>query len=190
MLILGSSSPARQKALREAGYQFTVLSADIDEKAIRHEHPENLTHLLANAKLDALIERVTEPATLVCADTVVFFNGEIWEKPADEKEHREMLQTVHSVPFTITTSVAVINLNSQRRASGTDTVSFRLDPLPSDLVETLITEPKNQIRAGGFGVQDIRLAPYLHPLEGNVEAAVGIPISVLRNLLEEVAYSA
>ena len=36
-LILGSASKFKQEELRNAGYDFEVLAADIDEKAIRHD---------------------------------------------------------------------------------------------------------------------------------------------------------
>uniref|UniRef100_A0A2P2KVP8 Maf-like protein DDB_G0281937 n=1 Tax=Rhizophora mucronata TaxID=61149 RepID=A0A2P2KVP8_RHIMU len=50
-LILGSSSKARQKILAEMGYEFTVMTADIDEKCIRKEKPEELVMALAEAKV-------------------------------------------------------------------------------------------------------------------------------------------
>ncbi|XP_065847404.1 uncharacterized protein [Euphorbia lathyris] len=49
-IILGSSSIARRKILAEMGYEFTVTSADIDEKCIRKEKPEELVMALAEAK--------------------------------------------------------------------------------------------------------------------------------------------
>ncbi|XP_055836243.1 uncharacterized protein LOC129904690 isoform X1 [Solanum dulcamara] len=77
-LILGSSSTARRKILADMGYQFTTMSADIDEKAIRKEKPEDLVMALAEAKADAIIskfrktenlEKDVNPTILVAADT-------------------------------------------------------------------------------------------------------------------------
>ncbi|XP_015071338.1 maf-like protein DDB_G0281937 isoform X1 [Solanum pennellii] len=77
-LILGSSSTARKKILGDMGYEFTTMSADIDEKAIRKEKPEDLVMALAEAKADAIIskfrktenpEKVLNPTILVAADT-------------------------------------------------------------------------------------------------------------------------
>nr|XP_009760258.1 PREDICTED: maf-like protein DDB_G0281937 isoform X4 [Nicotiana sylvestris] len=77
-LILGSSSTARRKILADMGYQFTTMSADIDEKAIRKEKPEDLVMALAEAKADAIIskfrntenlEKDSNPTLLVAADT-------------------------------------------------------------------------------------------------------------------------
>uniref|UniRef100_M0ZWJ2 Maf protein n=1 Tax=Solanum tuberosum TaxID=4113 RepID=M0ZWJ2_SOLTU len=58
-LILGSSSTARKKILGDMGYEFTTMSADIDEKAIRKEKPEDLVMALAEAKAEAIIPRVS-----------------------------------------------------------------------------------------------------------------------------------
>ncbi|KAK6792922.1 hypothetical protein RDI58_012003 [Solanum bulbocastanum] len=77
-LILGSSSTARKKILGDMGYEFTTMSADIDEKAIRKEKPEDLVMALAEAKADAIISKFQKteylvkdvnPTILVAADT-------------------------------------------------------------------------------------------------------------------------
>ncbi|KAK3017155.1 hypothetical protein RJ639_007830 [Escallonia herrerae] len=77
-LILGSSSMARRQILTELGYEFTIITADIDEKGIRMEKPEELVVALAEAKADAIISRVNitgpleedaRPTLLITADT-------------------------------------------------------------------------------------------------------------------------
>ncbi|XP_054799277.1 uncharacterized protein LOC129303785 isoform X2 [Prosopis cineraria] len=77
-IILGSSSIARRKILAEMGYRFTTMTADIDEKSIRKETPEELVMALAEAKADAIIsklqttnsqEAVDESTILIAADT-------------------------------------------------------------------------------------------------------------------------
>ncbi|EPS66060.1 hypothetical protein M569_08716, partial [Genlisea aurea] len=77
-LILGSSSIARRKILGEMGYKFTVMAADIDEKAIRKEKPEDLVMALAEAKADAIVGRLKienkeifkKPSIVITSDTV------------------------------------------------------------------------------------------------------------------------
>ncbi|CAA0832889.1 Maf-like protein [Striga hermonthica] len=78
-VILGSSSVARRKILADMGFEFTTMSADIDEKAIRKEKPEDLVMTLAEAKADAIVgklrntgnqEKDTKPTLVIAADTV------------------------------------------------------------------------------------------------------------------------
>ncbi|KAI3440059.1 uncharacterized protein J3R85_004024 [Psidium guajava] len=77
-IILGSSSVARRKILAEMGYEFTIMTADIDEKAIRKDKPEELVMALAEAKAAAITselrrknsqEKDSEPIILIAADT-------------------------------------------------------------------------------------------------------------------------
>ncbi|CAB4296316.1 unnamed protein product [Prunus armeniaca] len=79
-IILGSASVARRKILAEMGYEFTVMTADIDEKCIRKEKPEELVLVLAQAKADAIIskqqtinnqEKDAEPTIVIAADTLM-----------------------------------------------------------------------------------------------------------------------
>lgn len=57
-IILGSSSMARRQILAEMGYEFEIVTADIDEKSIRREKPEELVMALAEAKADAIISKL------------------------------------------------------------------------------------------------------------------------------------
>ncbi|KAL0350348.1 UNVERIFIED_CONTAM: 7-methyl-GTP pyrophosphatase [Sesamum radiatum] len=77
-IILGSSSMARREILAEMGYEFTIMTADIDEKSIRKEKPEDLVMALAEAKADAIVmrlkssyqlEEISRPTLLITADT-------------------------------------------------------------------------------------------------------------------------
>ncbi|KAM1012490.1 hypothetical protein ACFX2C_042734 [Malus domestica] len=61
------------------GYEFTVVTADIDEKSIRTEKPEELVLVLAKAKADAIIsklqsinnqEKDAELTIVIAADTL------------------------------------------------------------------------------------------------------------------------
>ncbi|KAK9947072.1 hypothetical protein M0R45_012509 [Rubus argutus] len=79
-IILGSSSLARRKILTEMGYEFTLMTADIDEKSIRKEKPEELVMVLAQAKANAIIsklqtthnkEKDAEPTIVIAADTLM-----------------------------------------------------------------------------------------------------------------------
>ncbi|KAF3580170.1 hypothetical protein DY000_02030925 [Brassica cretica] len=72
-VILGSSSIARRSILTDMGYQFTLMSADIDEKSIRKEKPEELVLALAEAKAEAITQRIPDdvedkPTLLVTCD--------------------------------------------------------------------------------------------------------------------------
>ncbi|KAJ0961341.1 hypothetical protein J5N97_000603 [Dioscorea zingiberensis] len=102
-IILGSSSSTRKQILAEMGYDFTIMTADIDEKEIRSENPEELVVALAQAKADAIISRLqigdfrekdAEPTLLITADQVVVHGGVIREKPSDARSYENLLKDI------------------------------------------------------------------------------------------------
>jgi septum formation protein len=57
-IVLGSSSKWRKEVLQKLGYDFICMSPDIDEKAIRHPDPKEMTLMIAKAKAQALLPKV------------------------------------------------------------------------------------------------------------------------------------
>ncbi|KAK7814431.1 maf-like protein, partial [Quercus suber] len=98
-IILGSSSMARRQILAEMGYEFTVMIADIDEKEIRREKPEDLVMALAEAK-------------------VVVYEGIIREKPSSKEEAREFIKGYSGGQAAVVGSVLVTNLKTGKRKGG------------------------------------------------------------------------
>jgi septum formation protein len=76
----------------EHGFQYSVLTADIDEQAIRHHDPTVLVSLLAHAKAAAIKAKMHDAGTptagtyLITADQVVTYKGQIREKPSSIEE--------------------------------------------------------------------------------------------------------
>ncbi|HCA66831.1 MAG TPA: hypothetical protein DEP11_01085, partial [Candidatus Jacksonbacteria bacterium] len=60
-LILASQSKGRSDLLREAGFQFTVILADLDESSIHAESPYELVQEFTLAKARAVAAKLTEP---------------------------------------------------------------------------------------------------------------------------------
>ncbi|XP_024038923.1 maf-like protein DDB_G0281937 isoform X5 [Citrus clementina] len=93
-IILGSSSMPRRKILAEMGYEFSVMAADIDEKSIRKEKPEDLVMAIAEAKAEAILNRLpigdyikeAEPTILITGDQIQFHEipDEVIEKLIEE----------------------------------------------------------------------------------------------------------
>ncbi|RYG47006.1 hypothetical protein EON67_08955, partial [archaeon] len=70
-IVLGSSSPARARVLREHGVRATILSPGIDEVAAAPAMPPaQLPLCIAQAKAAALAARVSTPSLVITADQV------------------------------------------------------------------------------------------------------------------------
>eukprot|EP00268_Persea_americana_P057637 TRINITY_DN6913_c0_g1_i3.p1 TRINITY_DN6913_c0_g1~~TRINITY_DN6913_c0_g1_i3.p1 ORF type:complete len:237 (+),score=56.82 TRINITY_DN6913_c0_g1_i3:124-834(+) len=146
-LILGSSSMSRRQLLAEMGYQFTLMSADIDEKGIRREKPEELVMALAEAKADAIISKLqitdykndTEPTLLITADQVVVYEGVIREKPSSKDEARLFVKGYSGSHTSTVGSVLVTNLKTGVRRGAWDKAEVHFQDIPDEVIEELVS---------------------------------------------------
>eukprot|EP00741_Cyanophora_paradoxa_P023568 tig00021590_g22765.t1 len=202
-LILGSTSRFRKAVLKDAGYEFTTVSPDIDEKqeALRDPNPEIMTRTIARAKALACLDEIRfnlsdeiasespqEDYILICSDQVVRCNGEVREKPTSADEARRYLTSyTEGHPAETVTAVVVVNVRSAKFVEGVDIAKQFFKPIPGDVVEALIAKGDIMHCAGSFMVEDPTLAPYLGERIGDVDSIMGLPLALLKRLMSEVS---
>ncbi|XP_070683165.1 uncharacterized protein [Malus domestica] len=193
-IILGSASIARRKILAEMGYEFTVVTADIDEKSIRTEKPEELVLVLAKAKADAIIsklqsinnqEKDAEPTIVIAADTVVVYEGVIREKPSSKEEARQFLKDYSGGHAATVGSVHVTNLKTGFSKGEWDRVEIYFHKIPDEVIEKLIEEGIVLKVAGGLIIEHPLILPYVKEVVGTTDSVMGLPIDLTRTLLKE-----
>lgn len=188
-LILGSKSFGRRKVLKDAGYEFEIMVADIDEKAIRSNNYEELPLLIARAKARALLKKIHEPVVLITSDQVVVCNGRLREKPETEKEAREYLESYSQYPAQTNTAVVVINTKTGKQLEAVDISKVYFKNIPASVIDTLIKEGKIMHTAGGFIIENSILEPYVTQIEGDIKSVTGLPIKVTEELMRQVGWA-
>jgi len=162
------------------------VSPEIDEKAIRNDDPKRLTIKIAHAKTDALLSHISEPAILVTIDQVVVVHGAIREKPIDEDECRTFLRSYDDTPVEVVNGTVVTNTATGKRAEGNNVVTLRFRPIPEKVIDQLIAEGDVLHCAGGLKAEHSALKRYLVSMEGTEESLQGVPIDLVKRLMEEV----
>ncbi|XP_006341947.1 maf-like protein DDB_G0281937 isoform X3 [Solanum tuberosum] len=193
-LILGSSSTARKKILGDMGYEFTTMSADIDEKAIRKEKPEDLVMALAEAKAEAIIPRVSigesegdaGPTLLITCDQVVVYEGVVREKPSSEAEARQFMKDYANGHAATVSSVLVTNLATGSRRGEWDKVEIYFHDIPDEVIDKLIEEGTVLYAAGGLIIEHPLVLPYIKEVVGSTDSVMGLPKALTERLIKEV----
>lgn len=86
-VILASASPARLQTLRHAGLDPEVIVPEVDEEAVRHTSPAELTGERARLKGESVIEalrragELDEPLVLLACDSMLEIEGRVHGKP-------------------------------------------------------------------------------------------------------------
>jgi len=182
-LILASASPRRRQLLAEAGFDFDIHPADIDEERYPPGlSPGELAQWLAAQKAAVVAERFPY-AIVLAADTVVALGKQLLGKPLDEQHARQMLQTLSGTTHEVTTGIAVVcrATHFAREDRVLSTVQMRkMSPIEiDDYVATRQWEGK----AGGYGIQD--KDPFVTRISGDLTNIVGLPMERTVQLLAE-----
>ncbi|XP_004499161.1 uncharacterized protein [Cicer arietinum] len=193
-IILGSSSVARRNILSEMGHQFTIMTADIDEKSIRKETPEDLVLALAEAKAEAILQKLpvgdylkhAEPTLLITCDQVVVYEGVIREKPSSKQEARQFLKDYSGRKAATVGSVLVTNLKTGLRKGESDRVEIYFNEMPDEIIEKLVDEGITLNVAGGLIIEHPLIFPYVREVVGTTDSVMGLPKDLTEKLLKEV----
>ncbi|KAG2262138.1 hypothetical protein Bca4012_013207 [Brassica carinata] len=190
-LILGSSSTARRSILTDMGYQFTLMSADIDEKSIRKEKPEELVLALAEAKAEAIMQRIPEdvedkPTLLVTCDQVVVYEDAVREKPSSVEEAREYIRGYSKGHTATVSSVVVTNLKTGFKKGGVDRVEIYFNEISEEIIEKLIEEGMVLKVAGALLIEHPLILPCVKEVVGTTDSVMGLPKELTEKLLKEV----
>lgn len=194
--MLGSKSMARKRILAEMGYEFTVVTADIDEKEIRKEKPEDLVMALAEAKADAIISRLEKTSEmeeeddghvtlLITADTVVVYKGMIREKPSSKEEAREFIKGYSGGHAAVVGSVLVTNLKTGIKKGGWDKAEVYFHDIPEEVIDNMIEEGISLNVAGGLMLEHPLTLPFVDTVVGTADTVMGLTKALTENLIDE-----
>eukprot|EP01035_Chromulina_nebulosa_P019659 gene19659-25574_t len=186
--ILGSGSYTRKQILKDAGYSYIVHKADIDEKAIGNRtdsfNVDKLVIEIATAKADNILNTINySDGILLTADQVVLFNMKILEKPESLEQAREYINSYGNSFCQTVGSIVLTDINTKKRVSGYDTAKIYFEPIPSDVIESLIKEGQVLNCAGGLMIEHPLVKPFINKIEGSEDSLMGLSIDLLNRLL-------
>ncbi|XP_057955908.1 uncharacterized protein LOC131149393 isoform X2 [Malania oleifera] len=158
-IILGSSSKARRQILEEMGYDFTIMTADIDEKGIRKEKPEELVMALAEAKADAIVS-----------------NLQAMGYSEEDSDTTTLL---------ITADTGQSEKNHPARTKRANLSKVYFHDIPDEIIDDLIEEGGSLNVAGGLMLEHPLTLPFVESVVGTTDCVMGLPKALTQNLIQE-----
>ncbi len=183
MLVLASLSPRRQELLRNAGIEFVVAPANLEEERLPSEPPRTYAERLARDKARVVAE--LRPNDIVLgADTVVVVDSAVLEKPRDAEDAARMLRLLSGRSHRVTTGVCLIGPDFEDVRSETTTVYFQ--PLTEADIAFYADHGEPMDKAGAYAIQGIA-SRWISRLEGCYFNVVGLPVPLVWRMLRENA---
>lgn len=182
-LILASASPRRHELLARLGVPFTVVTAAVTEFEDPSADPRTMVAHNAALKADWVSARHPE-AVVLGADTTVFLDGTVLNKPVDAADARAMLRRLSGRTHTVFTGLAVRRGRDglRREAEASSEVTFR--ELDEALIEAYLARVPTLDKAGGYSIQDqgdLIVAGY----RGSYTNIMGLPLETTKQILTQ-----
>ncbi|MGR5293975.1 Maf family protein [Vibrio mediterranei] len=181
-IVLASTSPRRRELLSQLGYQFSVVSPDIEEVKQAQESAQQYVERLSLEKAMAGLELSDSSSVVVGSDTVVVLNEHVLEKPNDFEHAKAMLQGMSGKKHQVLTAVSVVSKNKQSSVVVTTDVWFKA--LSEKEIEQYWLSGEPQDKAGSYGIQGLG-GRFVTRIEGSYYAVVGLPLYETDQLLQE-----
>ena len=181
LLILASASPRRRELLAQAGIPFTVVVADVVEHEAEDADPREMVRHNAALKADWVAAR-NPAATVLGADTTVFIENTVLNKPRDAVEARAMLRRLSGRVHTVFTGLAVRRLADGLKLEQGVASEVTFKPLDEATIELYLSRVHTLDKAGGYAIQeetDLLVAGYT----GSLTNIVGLPVEEMKQLL-------
>ncbi|OGU57861.1 MAG: septum formation protein Maf [Ignavibacteria bacterium GWF2_33_9] len=184
-LVLASASPRRQKLLKLFGVDFKISPAEIDEDNFSSTLPNEIVMELSSKKALAVAEKFDD-AIIIGSDTIVWLDGKLLSKPADEADAFRILSELSGRTHKVFTGITVLDSKSAKILNDfTETeVTFREISDEEKLAYIATGSPMD--KAGAYGIQDDFGAVFVKKITGCYYNIVGLPVSQLYDLLKEI----
>ena len=180
--VLASASPRRRELLKTAGItKFEVVSSAFEETVdkTRVLDPASYVKRMAVGKARDIWRRVAggRKDVVIGADTIVYLDGRIFEKPQDEADAVKMLTTLSDRTHTVYTGVCLIFGGEVEcdECVFVEETEVTMGDLPKSVIRTYVLTGEPFDKAGAYGIQGTACSSLIDKVNGSYDNVVGFP---------------
>lgn len=170
-LILASASPRRYELLKALGFEFDVISPDVDES--ESGDVISIVKTLAHKKAAAVSETLND-ALVVAADTLVSIDGKILGKPESREHAYEMLRLLSGRAHEVLTGICLMDADTHKFDLRAEISRVRFRDLTDDEIYAYIATGEPMDKAGAYAIQGLAKV-FVEGYDGSYENIIGFP---------------
>lgn len=173
-VFLGSKSPRRQALLKDLGVSFELMQLDVEEVFPEILKRESIPLYLSKLKAQVGQTQLLDNELLITADTIVWANNVVLNKPASTNEAASMLNKLSGRTHEVITAVCLAKNNKIHSFYSVTEVTFK--SLSEEEIEFYISEYKPFDKAGAYGIQEWIGFIGVDTINGSYFNVVGLPV--------------
>ena len=182
-IILGSGSPRRSEILRFFSVPFIQISSSFDEDSVSFTgDPISYVQTLSRKKAETLAVDHPDHAILT-ADTTVFCEGVIYNKPKDLKEAVLFLKKLSGKWHSVFTSLSLFHKGKMETRCEETKILFH--ELTEDQIHHYLAHVNFLDKAGSYAIQQSG-SLVVKKIDGCYYNVMGLPLTSLKELLLSV----
>ena len=184
-MILASNSKRRQEILKDAGFNFKVITSNIKEISDKKIITEKVLDI-AEKKLEQIAKN-NKNKFILAADTVVELNGKIFGKPKDMEEAFSFLKTLSGNTHKVITAYVFKNISKNILIKEVVISEVKFLELDNEIINWYLGTAEPFDKAGAYGIQGYGRI-LVEKINGDFYSIMGFPISNFLENLRKIGY--
>ena len=186
-IILASASKQRQDIFNMIGLKYDVITSDVPEESNKIE-PDKYVEELSLNKAKSVKKQIKDKAIIISADTIIYSNNKIYEKPKSKEEAYSNLKELSNNKCTAYTGITLIDLYKEKVICSSSKVNVYFNEIKDEEAEWYVNNEERIFKCCGF-VPLGKAALFINRIEGDYNTLLGISPSIVYNKLKELGYS-
>ena len=191
-LTLASASASREEMLRNAGYDFDIMPADIDEEKIveniKNKDVENAPIILATEKARYISNKITDNY-IIGSDQVLIAGDKLYSKSKIIEDAKIVIGELQGKTHRLISAVSVYKDNKEI-FSYIDEASLTMRSLSPKDIENYCDKAGNILTScvGCYALEGVGLRLFQH-IDGDYFTILGMPLLPLSNFLDKEGFA-
>jgi len=185
-LILASGSKQRQDIFKMIGWKYEVIKSLKEENSTATE-PNEYVKELSMEKAKSVSEQIQEKAIIVSADSIIYMDGKIYEKPKSKEEAFHNLKEMSGKVTYAITGVTIKDLYQDKTISFSDTAEVYIKNISDEDIKWYVENDKEILNRCGYSMLG-KSAIFLDKVNGDYNTLFGISPSKLYEKFQKLGY--
>lgn len=186
-IILASASKQRQDIFNMIGLKYDVITSDVPEES-KQIKPDKYVEELSLNKAKSVEKQIDGKAIIVSADTIIYSNNKIYEKPKNKEEAYLGLKELSNSKCTAYTGITLIDLYQEKVICSSSKVDVYFNEITDEEATWYVNNEEKILKCCGF-VPEGKASLFINKIEGDYNTLLGISPSAVYNKLKELGYS-
>ena len=184
-MILASNSQRRQEILKDAGFNFRVITSNIEEISDKENVIERILDI-AEKKMEQIAKNNVNEFILA-ADTVVELNEKVFGKPKNREEAFKFLKTLSGKVHRVITAYVFKNISKNILIKEVVVSEVKFFDLDDETINWYLDTGEPFDKAGAYGIQGYGRV-LVEKIDGDYYSIMGFPISNFLENLRKIGY--